>query len=144
MRKLVLLFAVMTMFYSCAGKRPENLGLENKWLAQCPPKRNCVNSQSAGEAFFIEPFKYEGTREAAIKKLKKTMESFDRITLIEEDEKYMRYEAKTAIMGFVDDLEFYFAQGNIIHIRSAARLGYFDFGVNRKRVEKLRGLFSSK
>jgi len=47
-------------------------------------------------------------------------------------------------MGFVDDLEFYFSKENVIQVRSASRLGYSDFGVNRKRVEKLRELFAAK
>jgi uncharacterized protein (DUF1499 family) len=29
----------------------------------------------------------------------------------------------------------------VIHVRSAARLGSYDFGVNRKRVESLRAQF---
>ena len=44
--------------------------------------------------------------------------------------------------GFVDDVEFYFPESSInqttIHVRSASRLGYSDFNVNRERVESLR------
>jgi uncharacterized protein (DUF1499 family) len=41
--------------------------------------------------------------------------------------------------GFVDDLELHLRpQENAIAVRSAARLGYSDFGVNRRRVENLR------
>ena len=144
MKKLAFTIVVILVLSACAGKRPDNLGIENKWLAECPNKKNCVSSLSADEDYFIEPFRYEGSKEAAIKKLKKKMASFDRVTKVEESENYLRYECKSAIMGFVDDLEFYFSEGNLIHIRSAARLGYFDFGVNRKRVENLRKLFFSE
>jgi uncharacterized protein (DUF1499 family) len=44
-------------------------------------------------------------------------------------------------MGFVDDVEFYFPDEPIIHVKSASRIGYSDFGVNRERVEKIRELF---
>ena len=45
-------------------------------------------------------------------------------------------------MGFVDDVEFVLAtEQMVIHVRSAARLGYSDFGVNRKRIESLRAQF---
>ena len=29
----------------------------------------------------------------------------------------------------------------VIHFRSASRIGYSDMGVNRKRMERIRGLF---
>jgi uncharacterized protein (DUF1499 family) len=42
-------------------------------------------------------------------------------------------------MGFVDDLEFYFPrEESVIHLRSAARLGESDLGVNRRRLEQIR------
>jgi uncharacterized protein (DUF1499 family) len=44
----------------------------------------------------------------------------------------------------VDDVEFVLApEQRLIHVRSAARLGYSDFGVNRKRAESLRAQFES-
>jgi uncharacterized protein (DUF1499 family) len=50
-----------------------------------------------------------------------------------------------AVFGFVDDIELHLrpVQG-IIAVRSAARLGHSDFGVNRKRVEKLRLLLRNQ
>jgi len=42
----------------------------------------------------------------------------------------------------VDDLEFYFDTDEpVIQVRSAARVGHSDFGVNRKRVEEIRRLW---
>jgi len=42
-------------------------------------------------------------------------------------------------MGFVDDVEFHKDDINqVIHVRSASRLGKSDLGVNRKRVEEIR------
>ena len=42
-------------------------------------------------------------------------------------------------MGYVDDVELALdAAAGVIHVRSAARLGVRDFGVNRARVEALR------
>jgi uncharacterized protein (DUF1499 family) len=47
----------------------------------------------------------------------------------------------SAFFGFVDDLELHLrtAEG-VIAVRSAARLGYSDLGVNRRRIEDLRAL----
>jgi uncharacterized protein (DUF1499 family) len=39
----------------------------------------------------------------------------------------------------VDDLELLLdREAGVLHLRSASRLGYQDFGVNRARVERLR------
>lgn len=70
-----------------------------------------------------------------------TVASMPRIRIITETDDYLHAECSSAFFGFVDDLELHLrpAQG-IIAVRSAARLGHSDFGVNRKRVDKLRSL----
>ena len=43
------------------------------------------------------------------------------------------------IQETIDDVEFYFPPDErIIHVRSESRTGYYDFGANRRRVERLR------
>ena len=63
-------------------------------------------------------------------------------TIISVQPDYLRAEFRSAIMGFVDDVEFYFPASPVIHLRSASRLGYSDLGVNRKRIESIRKLFA--
>ena len=49
------------------------------------------------------------------------------------------------IFRFKDDLECRLAAPeNLIHVRSASRLGYSDLGVNRKRVEALHKNFEQR
>ncbi len=56
---------------------------------------------------------------------------------------YWRVEFTSALLRFVDDVEFLFDDdARRIDIRSAARVGYSDFGVNRRRVEEIRRRFS--
>ena len=55
----------------------------------------------------------------------------------------VRAEFRTRL-GFVDDVEFRIdeaARG--IHVRSASRKGYWDLGVNRRRVEAIREAFGN-
>ena len=48
------------------------------------------------------------------------------------------------VFQFVDDVEFYFPPDQtIIHLKSASRKGHYDFGANRRRVERLRSTFES-
>ena len=74
-----------------------------------------------------------------MKALKTIVEGTPNTRIIETKPDYLYAEYATALMGFVDDVEFYFPPGgNIIHVRSASRLGYSDLGVNRKRIEAIR------
>ena len=55
---------------------------------------------------------------------------------------YLHAECTSLLFRFVDDVEFLVAgDEKLIHIRSAARVGRSDLGVNRDRVEKIRQAF---
>ncbi len=117
-----------------AGKRPTNLGVKEGKLAPCPNTPNCVSSQSDDPKHAIEPLPF-----VSITQIKNVVENMERTTIIEETENYLYAEFKTKLMGFVDDVEFHKDDINqIVHVRSASRLGKSDLGVNRKRVEAIR------
>lgn len=66
--------------------------------------------------------------------------------MVEEDrgDGYMRAEAVSFLFRFVDDVEFQILpEDHLIHVRSASRVGYWDLGVNRRRVERISGLLRS-
>lgn len=128
------------MFFS--GKRPDNLGIKNGQLALCPNKPNCVSSQNNTEKHGIEPFQFNDDPTQEMIRLKEILGNMKGITVVTAEENYIYAECKTPLMGFVDDLEFYFdPYSKVCHVRSASRLGYRDFDVNRNRVEKIRTLF---
>lgn len=57
---------------------------------------------------------------------------------------YLYAEFRSRIMRFVDDVEFALdATRGVFHVRSASRVGVRDFGVNRARVEALRGALAA-
>lgn len=122
-----------------AGKRPTNLGVQSGKLAPCPKTPNCVSSQSQDPQHRIEPLSYNSTPTEAMAKLKIVIENQERTKIITETENYLYAEFTSALMGFVDDVEFLLDDSNkVIHIRSASRLGKSDLGVNRKRIETIR------
>lgn len=91
----------------------------------------------------VEPLNYRGTGKAAIVNLKKMLGAdFKEAILIEESENYLRYEFKTRLMKFTDDVEFLLNESeNYIHFRSASRIGQNDFGRNRECMEEIRKKF---
>ena len=119
----------------CTGNRPVDLGLKDGYLRPCPSSPNCVNSMvNEDEVHRIEPFR--GVSLAELRELLQNEESFEIIT---DHENYLHAEFTSLIMRFVDDVEFFsIAEEQVIHVRSASRLGSSDLGANRRRVEGLR------
>jgi len=77
-----------------------------------------------------------------MQRLRRVIESMRRTRVVSTAEDAIRVEFKSALLGFVDDVDFLLdAKASSIHVRSASRLGYYDFGVNRKRVEAIRAAF---
>ena len=121
------------------GKRPSNLGMRDGKLAPCPSTPNCVCSQSEDAGHKIEPLTYKSTPEVAFTQLKQAIASQPRTKIITQSPNYLYAEFTSAIMKFVDDVEFYLDEdAKVIHVRSASRLGQSDLGVNRKRIETIR------
>ncbi|MFP4299240.1 MAG: DUF1499 domain-containing protein [Spirulinaceae cyanobacterium] len=117
-----------------AGKRPNNLGVKEGKLAPCPGTPNCVNSQSSDAQSQIEPLPA-----VPMTQLRSVIEGMERSKIIEQNDNYLYAEFTSKLMGFVDDVEFFLdSNANVIHVRSASRLGKSDLGVNRKRVEEIR------
>jgi uncharacterized protein (DUF1499 family) len=127
-----------TMF---AGKRPTYLGVKDGRLARPKSTPNCVSSQAdpADREHYIAPIAFKGSALDAIAAARKAVEAMPRATVIRHDGNYLHAEFRSKVMGFVDDVEFtYDEKAGALHVRSAARLGRRDFGVNRERVEALR------
>lgn len=122
-------------------KRPDNLGVKNARLAPCKRTPNCVSSQAdpADAEHYIAPIAFQGDAIAAVRK---AVEALPRTRIISADSHYLYAEFRSRLLRYVDDVEFV-SDGNLIHVRSASRLGRRDFGVNRKRIEKIRRLVTS-
>lgn len=109
-------------------------------LAACPDRPNCVNSQAdAGSRAAIAPLSVAAPDKAAA--IKSAMAEIG-AELVAEQNGYLAFTDSSALFGFVDDVEFLIG-ADVVHIRSASRVGYGDGGVNRARVERIRALLES-
>ncbi len=76
--------------------------------------------------------------------LLRIIHSMERSKIVTDDPTYIHAEFRTKGIGYVDDVEFYFDQdAQVIHFRSSARLPYWDWGVNRERMEDIRAAFEA-
>jgi uncharacterized protein (DUF1499 family) len=128
--------------FSFSGKRPTNLGVQDGQLAACPGSPNCVNSQipASDAEHSIAPLTYQSSPAEALTRLKSVIQAMERTNLVSETGDYLYAEFTSKLMGYVDDVEFYFdpSTPGQIQVRSASRLGQSDLGVNRKRIEAIR------
>ena len=128
---------------ACAQNRPRSFGISEGRLPPCPGSPNCVSSQSTDEKHWVEPLRYGCSTADAMRRLKKIINSMSGSNIVREEDRYLQAEFRSALFRFIDDVEFYLdADNDIIHVRSASRVGYWDLGVNRRRVEAIRSKLS--
>jgi len=121
-------------------RRPDNLGVTNGRLAPCRRTPNCVSSQTdpSDREHYIAPIPFRGDAMAAVRR---AVAAMPRAKVISEKENYLYAEFRSKLLGYVDDVEFFY-DGAAIQVRSASRLGRRDFNVNRNRVEQLRAMIT--
>ncbi len=113
-------------------------------FAPCPDSPNCVSSQAepTDEIHYMPAWPYRGSVTDAKAQLLTIVNAQPRTTVVAERDTYLHVEFRSLLFRFVDDVEFYIDErANLIHFRSASRLGHSDMGVNRKRMETIRASF---
>jgi uncharacterized protein (DUF1499 family) len=125
-----------------AGQRPTDLGVKDGRLKACPDSPNCVCSYDSDTQHGIAAIAWTGSAPDAIAALKRVIQGMERTAIITESGDYLYAEFTSKLMGYVDDVEFYVANG-AIQVRSASRLGKSDLGVNRQRIEAIRSGLAS-
>ena len=128
MKRLILLIPFV-VFNTQAGP------LEGERMSSCPDKPNCVSSLiDTSDDHYIAPIE---AHDLILEKVEDIIESAENWKLVKKDENYIHATETSSLMKFVDDVEFLVQDGKL-HFRSASRKGYYDFGANRSRIEKLK------
>jgi len=133
---LLVLFACSESF---AGKGAGGNGI----LTPCPSSPNCVSSRDPNPARRVSPIPFAGDSASGWSRLRKVIAEMKGARIAKEESGYLHAEFRSALFGFVDDMEFRMDEAaGRIDVRSASRTGYYDFGVNRRRVEEIRARIS--
>lgn len=136
--------AVAAVLAGC-GAGSANLRADNAGqLAPCDSGPHCVSSQASDPARHVDPIAYSGPRATARQRLEQVIAGMAGARIVEQKPDYIHAEYTSALMHFVDDVEFVLPAGShVIQVRSSSRIGYYDFGVNRARVESIRKRFEA-
>jgi uncharacterized protein (DUF1499 family) len=138
--KIASIGGLMTIFMvsSGSGAGVEGLGATENKLAPCPNSPNCVSTQSEAKRHAMEPLPYLQTREASRERILSILKDMRRMEIVTLTESTIHVEFRTALWKFVDDVEFLFDdRTRAVHFRSASRVGYYDFGLNRRRMKEI-------
>ena len=140
-----ILMALLLLTSLVHGATERALEVRDRRLPLCPDSPNCVGTLDNSEDHAIAPYRYRKSLNEAKAVLKQVFNELNRTELVKEEDTYLQYEVRSFMFRFVDNVEFVFDDASkTIHFRSAARSGYYDFGVNRRRMEKVRGLLMGK
>jgi len=103
-------------------------------LAPPPRSPNCVSSRAkpTDRLHYIAPLAH-----TTLDRIRSIVLAMPRTEVVEEDSEYLHVVFTTALFRFRDDVEFE-CDGEVVHVRSASRVGYSDLGTNRRRVESIR------
>lgn len=143
---LILAFLISFIVLGNISKSGKAAGLVDGKLSKCPEKPNCVCSEQDDDTdHFIEPIIFfQNIAGSTLKHLKETIIELGG-EIHTDTGTYVSATFSSSLFGFVDDLEIRFdSKQNIIHMRSASRVGYSDLGANKERVELIRKLFLKK
>lgn len=145
---LAVIAGQMGMF---KGREPKNLGISDGRFKPPSKTPNSVSSQALlhldhpqKDYATIEPLKFTGDADFAMKKLENILQKSERTIVISRRPDYIYAQCSTAAMKFTDDVEFWMDKpASVIHVRSSSRVGRKDFGVNRARIEAIRVQFNT-
>jgi uncharacterized protein (DUF1499 family) len=141
-RKAAIGFFLLVLFTCSASFAGKETG-ENGILTPCPSSPNCVSSRDPKPARRVAPILFTGDSASGWSRLRKVVAEMKGAHIAEDESGYLHAEFRSSLFGFVDDVEFRMDEAaGRIDVRSASRTGYFDFGVNRRRVEEIRARFS--
>lgn len=111
-------------------------------LKPCPSSPNCVCTYPEKVRKSAPTLAFKGTLDESRAALIKLISNLEGAVLVDENSTYLHFEFHTSIGHFIDDVEFYFDEENkTIHYRSASRMGYGDFGANKRRMKKVSQLW---
>ncbi|ULQ45395.1 DUF1499 domain-containing protein [Flagellatimonas centrodinii] len=113
-------------------------------LQGCAGGPHCVSSTAAEAGRQIAPLRFTVDPALAQAILVALVRDQSRATVITDQPGYVHAEFMTPLMRFVDDAEFVIHPEGTIDMRSASRIGYYDFQVNRNRLEQLRAQFDAR
>ena len=145
LRPILLSLVCLGLITGCAQFSEHSTGLVNNQLTPCPSWPRCVSSVSAEAERRVEPFQLQPPFDARWDDAIATLAAMPRTRIVSRDKYYVHAEVTSPWGVYTDDLEMLLDRSSgRVDVRSSGRIGYYDFEVNRERVEALREALAAK
>jgi uncharacterized protein (DUF1499 family) len=142
--RIVAFFLIVMSAVACAGQALDSRSATPADLAPCPDSPNCVSTKSKDPDRAMTPLPYIKSGKESMDRLLGIVRDMKRATIVSATPSYLHVEFRSALFRFVDDVEFLLEDSaRLIHFRSASRTGYYDFGVNRRRMQEISDRYLS-
>jgi uncharacterized protein (DUF1499 family) len=127
--KMIKLSQIFVLFFSLTSMANQEFK-----FSPCEAKPNCQSSyeDKNGPRYFY-PIEYSGPKENAKEKIIRVITEMSG-KMVENKGDYLKFEFTSSLFKFVDDVEIYIGEPGIIHLKSKSRKGYWDLGVNKRRL----------
>jgi len=138
---------VLRLFNSTQSTVADKIpGLSDGLLVKCPDSPNCINSEYPDhKAHYLPPFTIPESANKHIMAQAEAVLVEMGAHIITSSEHYLTAIFSSSVFKFIDDFQLRLdAPRHTLHIRSASRTGYSDFGVNKQRVEHFLQLLNNK
>ena len=101
--------------------------IDNHILGACSNPNNCV----------FESWKVSNV-DKSFKELIQIVKNTPRVKIINIKDDYLHALATSRILKFIDDIEIKKSEkNNILEVKSKSRTGFYDLGVNKRRIKTL-------
>ena len=120
----------------------KNLGVNNGQLSAMPKSPNAVSSQTNDTDKQVDALPMTGSGLETKEKVISCLKEMGGNAIKSETENYVYSVFTSRLMRFKDDVEFYIDESaQLVHFRSASRVGHSDLGANRKRYQAFKKLY---
>lgn len=138
-RILLLLIPGLLLTGCATWFTAHSYGLVDGQLSDCPSPPRCLSSQASDPAHRVAPLAIRGDVSQAWAVAAQALAAWPQSELVAEHPGYLRVEVTSPWGFYTDDFELLLqADRRQIAVRSSGRIGYYDFNVNRDRIEALR------
>ena len=119
------------------------LGITDGQFTPVSSKPNNVSSQAQDPKKKVDTWPFKSDASETITSIKQAISSYGSGEIMSESDNYVYVVFTTSLMRYKDDVEFFLDEANqVVHFRSSSRAGYSDLGLNRKRYNELKALYS--
>ncbi len=144
--QILFMMIIVVITSGCSSFRPKAVGLKDGRLQPCPPAPKCVSSYYAKGIHHVKPLRYRDSRAEAYQRLINIIKSMKKSEIVTADPDYIHVQFEVTRIKWIDNTEFLFDdEEKIIHVSStpAAKIGFWDWGENRRRVKLIKSRFEA-